>query len=67
MIVENRTMKILRNVVFALTLTLTGATSMAHPSVAQAQATSPTTTGGMVIHYRKGGRHTRTSHGRHAS
>ena len=39
----------LRNVVFALTLTLIGATSMAHPSVAQAQATSPTTTAVMVI------------------
>ena len=49
MIAENRTMKALRNVVFALTLTLIGATSMAHPSVAQAQATSPTTTGVMVI------------------
>ena len=48
-IAENRTMKTLRNVVFALTLTLIGATSMAHPSVAQAQATSPTTTGVMVI------------------
>jgi len=48
-IAENRTMKALRNVVFALTLTLIGATSMAHPSVAQAQGTSPTTTGVMVI------------------
>jgi hypothetical protein len=47
-IAENRSMKALRNVVFALTLTMTGAT-MAHPSVAQAQATSPTTTGVMVI------------------
>ena len=42
-------MKAVRNVVLALTLTLIGATSMAHPSVAQAQATSPTTTGVMVI------------------
>ncbi len=42
-------MKAIRNVVLALTLTLTGATSMAHPSLAQAQATSPTTTGVMVI------------------
>ena len=42
-------MKIIRNVVLALTLTLIGATSMAHPSVAQAQAISPTTTGVMVI------------------
>ena len=42
-------MKAIRNVVLALTLTLTGATSMAHPSVAQAQAVSPTTTAVMVI------------------
>jgi hypothetical protein len=42
-------MKAIRNVVLALTLTLIGATSMAHPSVAQAQAVSPTTTGVMVI------------------
>ena len=42
-------MKAIRNVVLALTLTLIGATFMAHPSVAQAQATSPTTTGVMVI------------------
>jgi hypothetical protein len=48
-IAENTTMKALRNVVFALTLTLTGATSMAHSSVAQAQTISPTTTGVMVI------------------
>jgi hypothetical protein len=41
-------MKAIRNVVLALTLTLVG-TSMAHPSVAQAQATAPTTTGVMVI------------------
>src|SRR5881227_4501802 len=44
-----RPMKAIRNVVLALTLTLAGATSMAHPSVAQAQAPSPTTTGVMVI------------------
>ena len=42
-------MKAIRNVILALTLTLIGATSMAHPSVAQAQATSPVTTGVMVI------------------
>ena len=42
-------MKAIRNVVLALTLTLIGATCMADPSVAQAQATSPTTTGVMVI------------------
>jgi hypothetical protein len=42
-------MKTIRNVVLALTLTLTGATSMVHPSVAQAQAISPTITEVMVI------------------
>ena len=49
-------MKTLRNVAFALTLTLTGATTMStpsvaqtHPSVAQAQAVAPTTTGVIVI------------------
>ena len=42
-------MKAIRSVVLALTLTLTGATFMAHPSIAQAQATSPTITGVMVI------------------
>jgi hypothetical protein len=52
---ENRTMNALGNVVLALTLTLIGATSMAHPSVAQAQATSPTTTGVMVILTAKAG------------
>src|SRR5262245_8021116 len=44
-----RPIKAIRNVVRALTLTLIGATSMTHPSVAQAQGTSPTTTGVMVI------------------
>jgi hypothetical protein len=39
----------IRNVILALTLTLTGAASMSHPSVAQAQTTSPTTTGVMII------------------
>ena len=42
-------MKAIRNVILVLTLTLIGATSMTHPSAAQAQATSPTTTGVMVI------------------
>ena len=42
-------MKAIRNVVSALTLTLIGAASMASPSVAQAQATSPPTTGVIVI------------------
>ena len=55
MIAETRTMKALRYVVFALTLALIGATSMSHPSVAQAQATAPTTTGVMVILTVKGG------------
>src|SRR5438270_6956799 len=42
-------MKSIRNVILVLTLTLIGATSMTHPSAAQAQATPPTTTGVMVI------------------
>jgi hypothetical protein len=42
-------MKAFRNIAVALTLTLIGATSMVRPSVAQVQATSPTTTGVMVI------------------
>ena len=42
-------MKAIRNVGLALTLTLIGATSMTHPSAAQAQTNSPTTTGVMVI------------------
>ena len=49
MIGETRSMKAIRNVILVLTLTLMGATSMTHPSAAQAQATSPTTTGVMVI------------------
>src|SRR4030081_2045207 len=40
-------MKAIRNVLLALPITLVG-TSMAHPSVAQAQATAPTITGVMV-------------------
>jgi hypothetical protein len=46
---ETRPIKALRNVVLVLTLTLIGATSMADPATAQAQAFSPTTTGVMVI------------------
>jgi hypothetical protein len=46
---ETRPVKALRNTALALTLTLIGATSMADPATAQAQATSPTTTGVMVI------------------
>jgi hypothetical protein len=49
MIAETRTTKALRNVVIALTLTLTGATSMTNSSVAQAQTSSATTTRVMVI------------------
>ena len=49
MIGEVRSMKAIRNAILALTLTLTGVTSMTQPSVAQAQAISPTTTGVMVI------------------
>jgi hypothetical protein len=41
--------KRIRNVVWALILILIGATCMTHPSVARAQAMSPTTTGVMVI------------------
>lgn len=46
---ETRPMKTVLNMVLALTLTLIGATSMTHPSIAQAQVTSPTTTGVMVV------------------
>jgi hypothetical protein len=51
MIGETRPMKAIRNIALGLTLTLTGATCMTHPSLAQAQAqaASPTTTGVMVI------------------
>jgi len=42
-------MKAIRNIAFGLNLTLIGATSMADPATAQAQAISPTTTGVMVI------------------
>jgi hypothetical protein len=43
-----KSMKTIRNVVLALTLSLTGAASMADPSFAQSQTASPTT-GVMVI------------------
>ena len=46
---KTRPVKAIRHAVLALTLTSIGATSMAQPSVAQAQATSPATTGVMVI------------------
>ena len=49
MIAETKAMKALGNVVFAVTLTLTGATSMTSSSVAQAQAAAPTATGVFVI------------------
>lgn len=46
---EMRPTKVLRNVVFALTLTLIGATSITNSSAAQAQTFSPATTGVIVI------------------
>jgi hypothetical protein len=49
MIGETKPMKAIRNIALGLTLTLTGAICMTHPSLAQAQAASPTTTGVMVI------------------
>jgi hypothetical protein len=51
MIAETKTMKPLRNITFALALTaiLAGVASITSPSVAQAQAASPTTTGVMVM------------------
>jgi hypothetical protein len=53
MIRETTPIKAVRSVVLArilaLTLTLAGAVSMAHPSNAQAQAASPATSGVMVI------------------
>jgi len=52
-VAETSTIKALRNVTFPLTLTCTlaliGATSMTNPAVAQAQASSPTTTGVIVV------------------
>ena len=61
MTAKPRTTKALRNVVFALTLTLIGTASMTNSSVAQAQAqaqaqaVSPTTTGVIVILTAKAG------------
>ena len=49
MIGKTRPMKAIRNIALGLTLTLIGATCMTHPSLAQAQVASPTTTGVMVI------------------
>jgi hypothetical protein len=49
MIGEMRPMKAIRNIALGLTLTLTGATCMTHPSLAQAQTASPTITGVIVI------------------
>ena len=46
---RSETMKAILHVVLAFNLTLIGATTMAQPSVVQAQATLPTTTGVMVI------------------
>ena len=42
-------MQAIRNIALGLTLTLIGATCMTRPSLAQAQAAVPTTTGVMVI------------------
>jgi hypothetical protein len=42
-------MKAIRNAALALALTLTGVTAMTDPSLAQAQAPSPATTGVLVI------------------
>ena len=53
MIAETRTMKALRNV--ALTSTLIGATSMANSTAAQAQVSSPTTTGVIAVLTAKAG------------
>ena len=49
MIGANGPIKAIRNVALALTLSLIGATSMTHPSLAQEQALSPATTGVLVI------------------
>jgi len=49
MIGETRPMKAIRNIALGLNLTLIGATCMTHPSLAQAQASSPTNTAVMVI------------------
>jgi hypothetical protein len=49
MITETRMPKALRNVVFALALTLVGATSLANSSAAQAQAFSPAASGVIVL------------------
>jgi hypothetical protein len=46
---EAKPMKAIRNAALTLALTLTGVTVMTDPSVAQAQALSPTTTGVLVI------------------
>ena len=49
MIAETITTKALRNAVFALALTLIGATSIINSSAAQAQTSSPAATGVIVI------------------
>ena len=67
MIAETRTMKALRIVVFALTLTLIGPASMTNSPVARAQAFSPTTTGVIVILTVKAGVTREQVMGRHAS
>src|SRR5258708_27794902 len=49
MIGANGPMKAIRDIVLALTLTLAVAPSIANPSLAQEEASSPATTGVMVI------------------
>ena len=49
MIGATRPMKAIHNIVFALTLTLVVATSVANPSLGQEQASSPATTGVIVV------------------
>jgi hypothetical protein len=49
MIGETGPMKAIRNIALGLTLTLTGATCMTHPSLAQAQTSSPAITAVMVM------------------
>jgi hypothetical protein len=46
---DAKPMKPIRNAALALALTLTGVTAMTDPSLAQAQALSPVTTGVMVV------------------
>ena len=49
MVGEMRPMRAIRNIALGVTITLIGATCTTHPSLAQAQTASPTTTGVMVF------------------